>query len=418
MAKPEIAMRKRALGPVPESERIVSLDVLRGFALLGILTMNMGSFAMPSAAYFDPTAYGDLSGLNGWIWRLIHLVADLKFMAIFSMLFGAGIVLSSRRTESRGRKAAGVHYRRMFWLIVFGLLHAYLLWYGDILFWYGMCGLIVFFFRRVSPKWLIVWGLISISVASAFMLFGGLTAESWPQATFDQVVANLKPSEEAKEAEIAIYRGDWLEQMEMRVPESLEMQTGTFLSWALWRVGGLMLLGMALFKLGVFSATRSRRFYLVFIGAAVLLGLPVIGFGIRYNFGINWEAPYAFFYGMQFNYWASIMVSLGWIGAVMLVCKSRILSGLTFRLAAVGRTAFSNYILQTILCTSIFYGHGFGLFGGVERGGLVGIMILIWIFQLAISPAWLEYFHFGPLEWVWRSLVYLKKQPFRRVVGV
>ncbi|NNE70887.1 MAG: hypothetical protein HKN29_11075, partial [Rhodothermales bacterium] len=135
------------VGPVRESDRIVSLDVLRGFALLGILTMNIGAFSMPSATYFDPTAWGEITGLNGWVWRVTHVLADLKFMAIFSMLFGAGIVLMWQRADASGRPATGVHHRRMFWLIVFGLLHAHLLWYGDILYWYGMTGLVVYWFR-------------------------------------------------------------------------------------------------------------------------------------------------------------------------------------------------------------------------------------------------------------------------------
>ena len=131
------------LAPVSETQRILSLDVLRGFALLGILTMNIGAFSMPSAAYFDPTVYGELAGWNGVVWRLAHLLADSKFMAIFSMLFGAGIVLISQRSEARGGSPTSLHYRRMGWLIVFGLLHAHLLWYGAILYWYGMCGLLV-----------------------------------------------------------------------------------------------------------------------------------------------------------------------------------------------------------------------------------------------------------------------------------
>lgn len=143
-------------GPVSESQRISSLDVLRGFALLGILTVNIGAFSMPAAAYFDPTAYGDLTGLNAWVWRLTHVLADLKFMAIFSMLFGAGIVLMTSRCESRGQSPAGLHYRRMGLLAVFGLLHAHLLWYGDVLYWYGMCGLVVYLLRDLSPKWLMV----------------------------------------------------------------------------------------------------------------------------------------------------------------------------------------------------------------------------------------------------------------------
>lgn len=395
------------------SERIDALDVLRGFALLGILSVNIGAFSMPSAAYFDPTAYGDLSGINGLVWGIVHLFADLKFMAIFAMLFGAGIVLMSERLEASGSSAAGTHYRRMFWLIVFGLLHAHLLWYGDILYWYGMCGLIVYLFRKRSPTTLILAGILLLAVSSAFMLLGGLSADQWPPEARQSIVSDLKPSEEVKAAEIAAYQAGWLEQMDKRVPASLEMQTATFLAWAFWRVSGLMLLGMALFKLRILTAERSRRTYWILIAIALIGGLPLVASGISYNFAIDWKAPDFFLIGLQFNYWGSILVSLGWIGAILLICKSGV-TRLTRPLAAVGRTAFSNYILQTLICTTIFYGHGLGLFGTLERLAQLALVMVIWVFQVTLSSFWLRHFRCGPLEWLWRSLVYLHRQPFRR----
>ncbi len=400
--------------PVAESQRIRSLDVLRGFALLGILTMNIGVFSMPEATYFDPTAYGDLTGVHGWVWRLNHSLADLKFMAIFSMLFGAGIVLMSERCSAREQSPAGLHYRRMAWLIVFGLLHAHLLWYGDILVWYGLCGLAVYLFRKLSAKWLIVLGLLSIAIPSGIQLAAGATVEHWPPEQLAAVVADLQPAPEAIAGEVATYRGGWLEQMAHRSPKALELETSVFLFWAGWRVSGLMLLGMALFKLGVFNAERSRRFYATWIVLAVAVGIPLISYGVQRNFAAGWKAPDFFFFGLQFNYWASLLVSLGWVGVVMLVCQTSALSPWTRPFAAVGRTAFSNYILQTLICTTIFYGHGLGLFGQVERLGQAAVVAAVWALQLIVSPLWLRHCRFGPLEWLWRSLVYLNRQPFKR----
>jgi uncharacterized protein len=400
--------------PVSEAERIDSLDVLRGFALLGILAMNIGSFSMISAAYFNPTAYGDLTGANGWVWRLTHILVDMKFMAIFSMLFGAGIVLMTSRAESRGQAVKGVHYRRVAWLIAFGLLHAHLLWYGDILYWYGMCGLVVYLFRRLRPGWLIVWGLSSIAIASALMAMAGWSMQVWPPDALDAFAADWQPTLEMTAAEVAAYQGSWLEQMAYRVPKALELETSTFLFWAAWRVGGLMLLGMALFKLGVFSAQRSRALYSTLIALALLVGVPVIVYGVNWNFSVGWDSRYSFFYGMQFNYWASLLVALGWVGLVMLVCQKPSLAPLTRPFAAVGRTAFSNYILQTLICTTVLYGHGLGLFGQLERTQQFAIVLAVWAFQLVVSPIWLRYFLFGPLEWLWRSLTYWQRQPFRR----
>src|SRR5438046_2779024 len=153
-------------GPVAETERIVPMDVLRGFALLGILVMNIQSFAMVGAVYDNPTAYGDLKGANFLVWLLSHLLADQKFISIFSMLFGAGILLLWQRAEASGGRPARLHYRRMSWLILFGLLHAYLLWYGDILVIYGMCGLFVYLFRRKSPRTLFATALVFAMVGS------------------------------------------------------------------------------------------------------------------------------------------------------------------------------------------------------------------------------------------------------------
>ncbi len=406
------------LTPVSESQRITSLDVLRGFALLGILAMNIQSFSMISAAYFNPTAYGDLTGANGWVWRMTHVLVDMKFMAIFSMLFGAGIILMASRAESRGQAVTGVHYRRMAWLIVFGLLHAHLLWYGDILYWYGMCGLVVYLFRRLRPQWLLLWGLVSIAIASALMLLAGWSMQYWPPEALEWFTLDWQPTAELTAKEVATYQGGWLEQMSHRVPKALQMETSTFLFWAVWRVSGLMLLGMGLFKLGLFSAKRSPALYGTLIAVALLVGVPVILYGVQRNFAAGWDSRYSFFFGMQFNYWASILVSLGWVGLVMLVCRKASLARFTRPFAAVGRTAFSNYILQTVICITIFYGHGFGLFGKTERLAQVAVMAAVWAFQLVISSIWLRYFLFGPLEWLWRSLTYLQRPPFRRTAVV
>ncbi|MBT8487431.1 MAG: hypothetical protein KJO65_01260, partial [Gemmatimonadetes bacterium] len=152
-------------GPVSDPERIASLDVLRGVAVLGILTMNVWSFAMPSATYFNPTVWGTYTGLDRLAYQATHVFADLKFMAIFSMLFGAGIVLMSERRAERGQPVAGLHYRRMFWLFVFGMLHAYLIWWADILVPYALCGSLVFLARRLRPRTLIVLGLLAMAPA-------------------------------------------------------------------------------------------------------------------------------------------------------------------------------------------------------------------------------------------------------------
>jgi uncharacterized protein len=401
--------------PLAEKERIVSIDVLRGFALLGILPMNIQYFSMISAAYYNPTAYGNLTGVNYYVWLLCHVLADEKFMTIFSMLFGAGILLMTSRIEASGKPSAGLHYRRMGWLIAFGLAHAYLLWSGDILVTYGMCGLLAYLFRKLRPRTLLVLGLIFISVAPALLTAYGIWSRHWTEQDVQIATEALwKPTAAETAEEITAYRGTWMDEMKYRVPDSLQMETNFFLGFTFWRVTGLMLAGMALFKLGVFSARRSASLYWAMIAVAVGIGIPVILYGTHRDFASGWDFRYSFFCGAQFNYWGSIVVSLGWVGAMMLASKVTALLSLTRRLAAVGRMAFTNYIMHTVICTAIFYGHGFGLFGKMERIWQFAIVVAIWAVQLAISPWWLKYLFFGPLEWLWRCLTYWQLEPLVR----
>ena len=408
-----VGSENSGIGPTSQQERIEALDVLRGFAILGILTMNVGGFSMPSAAYMDPTAWGELSGLNLGVWVTTHLFADLKFMAIFSMLFGAGLVLMSNRRSARGEKTAGLHLRRMFWLLVFGLLHAHLLWPGDVLVWYALCGTVLFAFRNVEPRTLISLALVSWSIGSLILIAGALSFQYWPPEEAAQFIADLKPHPEVLLAEVNHYRGGWLEQMHVRLPSAIESETTIFTSWAVWRVSGLMLLGMALFKLGILTGQAESRTYRRMISAGLVVGLPLIGLGIQRNFAAAWAAPDFLFINSLLNYWGSIPAALGWVGVVMLTLRSGLALGITSRLSAVGRLAFTTYILQTVICTTIFYGHGLGLFGRIDRSGQLLVVFAVWGFQLWLSPLWLRSFRFGPLGWLWRSLVYMKVQPMR-----
>ena len=275
-------------GPVAETARIDAIDVLRGVALLGILLMNVQSFSMPQAAYFNPTAYGDLEGANLYVWVAGRMLADQKFMTIFSMLFGAGIVLMAGRAEARG-DARRVHYRRMGWLLVIGLLHAHLLWPGDVLFLYAVCGMLVYPLRRQPPGRLLALGAGLLAVASAYSVWSGVSFPYWPEAERVAFTAGTwQPPPARIEEELAAWRGGWLDQQPVRSAGALEFETYILVAWGVWRAGGLMLIGMALFRYGVFGARRPARFYTALVAAGVAVGLPLQAWGIALDFAYGW----------------------------------------------------------------------------------------------------------------------------------
>jgi uncharacterized protein len=401
--------------PVSDSERIVVLDVIRGFAILGVLVMTIQSCAMPFSAYRNPTPYGNLQGVNWWIWLVSHVLADHKFITLFSMLFGAGVVLFSTRAEARLGTSRSLHYRRMIWLLLIGLAHAHLLWYGDILFTYAVCGMLIYPLRKQPPRRLLIIGLVAFTFGSALYAFFGWSMRFWPPeqiAVLQREVWQPSPQEIAWELEA--YRAGWLEQMEHRVEEAAFIEGKFLLMYELWRSGGVMLIGMALYKWGVLTGKRSSAFYWRCVAVGFLVGLPMILYGVYRNLQVNWDIRYSFFQGTQWNNWASILVSLAYVGALTLAYRRGVFSWLIKRLAAVGRMAFTNYLLQTLLCTTIFYGHGLGLFGSVSRVGQMAFVLGIWAFQLVTSPIWLCHFRMGPFEWLWRSLTYGAWQPLRR----
>jgi uncharacterized protein len=176
-----------------------------------------------------------------------------------------------------------------------------------------------------------------------------------------------------------------------------------------------MLLGMVLYRAGVFSGARSTRFYLVTMIATLVPGLALVEAGVAINMAVEWDPRYVISFGFQFNYWGSLFVAMAWVCALVLMTRTRAFTWLTSRLAAVGKTALSNYLLQSLICTSIFYGHGLGWFGETPRTTQLFIVLAIWVFQLAVSPLWLHYFRFGPVEFLWRWMTYGRRPALRSV---
>ncbi len=425
------------IGPAEASERIIAIDTLRGVAVLGILVMNIYAFAMAFAAYQNPLADGGTEWYNLATWFFTHLLFDQKFLAIFAALFGAGFVMMMMRAKARGAPYRGIWFRRNAWLLLLGALHGYLLWFGDILFMYALIGMLIYPFRNLSPRALII-------IASALLCVGMLTAfagGSYMQAMkaavteiraqqqagetlteeqtemleeWQEVELFMKPPERQVPEDTAAYRGDYAGIVAHRAPMVAMMQTQGLLGFGLWRVGGLMLLGMALMKLGVLSGQRSGDFYrrMMLIGYGI--GLPIVALGAWIQWLYQWEMFWLFRVGTLPNYAGSLLVAAGHVGAVMTIVKSGALGKLAQRFAAVGRMAFTNYLLHSVILTTVFYGYGLGLYGYVSRLEQMAFVVAVISLQLWLSPLWLAKFRFGPAEWLWRSLTYWRIQPLRR----
>jgi len=398
------------VGPVEVQSRIKSLDVMRGFAVLGILIVNAALFAAPWQTLQNPLlAPLAVDQSTMWSWFIIHTFFEFKCITLFSLLFGASIYMVGGETSDKER--GGVLTRRLVWLLIFGLMHALLIWYGDILVTYAVTGFLVMFVRSWKPYTLLIVGVLLYLVALLLQNVLGLMIDAIPADTLGTVyteiakVLTLPPEELARMQ--AAYQGGYL--------SGLQENANTWLNFILnaliglvTRTAGVMMIGMALFKWGFLSGSAPRWLYVVMalIGAAVLAT-------IGYQAWINWEARFDLMHmvtrGTVANTGLSIFASIGYASLFILLVKAgaRVI---TEPLAAVGRMAFTNYITQSLIMTTIFWGggRGFGLWGEVDRPTLWAIVLSIWALQLIWSPLWLSRFQMGPLEWIWRRLSYGK----------
>jgi uncharacterized protein len=423
--------------------------VLRGVAVLGILLINIEDFGLlhsnKSAAgtewvgVFMPAQLSH-AALAGWI--AMRVLFEGKMRAIFAMLFGAGTVLLTSRLERRsdGRRAADIYYRRTLWLLAIGVAHAYLLWEGDILYSYAICGLFLFPFRHLAPRRLILLSILALAVsvpratasaihrgdlraraaaASAARAAGQKLTKAQDDAISDwqEIIDDYQPDAETLREASADYHAGYGHLFLHRAELVRYVESSDFYGWAFFDCVGIMMLGMALLQLGVFSAARSPRFYAGMVALGYGLGLP-LGAAANYAFYVNRFDPVKIVWLTVSYDPARIAVAFGHIGVVMLVVKSSRLPWLTRPLADVGRMALTSYLGATLICTTLFNGYGFGLFGTLRRHQLYLVVLAIWAAQLAFSRLWLHRYHFGPVEWLWRSLTYWRRQPLARSHGV
>ena len=398
-----------------------SIDVLRGFALLGILLMNIVSFAMPDSAYFNPKAYAGDSVTNEFVYSLMHVFADQKFMAIFSILFGASVMLLIQKFRDKGQRPLVKHIVRNSWLLVFGLLHGVFLWAGDILMVYAILSFALYFFYPLPPKWQFGLGLFIFLIPSLFSLFFQSELVKLDERNQQTIEQYWQPTETKIKADLDLFRSQIrLSQLqrinEMNYPENegQDLVDLSVLVDVFARAFGMMLIGMALFRWGVLSAERDNRFYRRLFIIGLVIGLPLTLFGLGLSIHYSWNWRYSMFLGRVPNNIATPFIAFAYIALIMLWCKSEFLSGLRKNLAAVGRMALSNYIAQTLIAIFIFYGVGLGFYGELDRLVLLMVVFIIWIVQLFFSSWWMKKYLYGPLEWLWRSLTQFKLQPLRK----
>lgn len=402
--------------------RYITLDALRGFAVMGILAMNIVAFAMPFWAYITPLAYGGDTAADRVAWFLSYVLLDGKMRGFFSLLFGASMMLIIERAAAKDESPAKVHYSRMFWLALFGLVHFYFIWFGDILFLYAVVGCVAFLFRNWSPKRLILGALIifTIHLVGWGIQFVGLQVLQQMALQPGAKVALVRQYREIMASpdfafdtakQLAIHRGDYTG----IVADKLAHWTQPF-AGILQTIGEtlpLMMLGMAMKKNGFLTGKWERTAYVRWARNMIVLGLllsTAVGAWIVLSGYDRVTILAAFFI------WSGIprlMLTIGYGAALILVIGNFSESAFIGRVAATGRAAFTNYLGTSIVMTTIFYGYGLGLFGHVGRIGLWGFVTGAWVIMLLWSRPWLERFQYGPLEWLWRSLARMELQPFR-----
>jgi uncharacterized protein len=394
--------------------RVASLDLLRGVAILGILPMNIAAFGMIAMAYQNPLAMGPIDPASMWAWRITHLLFDQRFMTIFCVMFGAGIALLAERPTRPGVSAAGRHYRRMGWLLALGMVHAYGIWYGDILANYAVCAMIIWPLRRLANGWLCAIAGALIVVPPLIMAALALVIGFAPESMIPKIMASWAPPPDLVAEEIAAMRGGWLEQMPVRAANAALMQFAMFFMWALWRTTALMMLGIVLYRSGFLSAAWRPRTYALLAVLATLIGLALTGTGIVRAERAEFTGTSMITTWMNWNYFGSLFGALGWASAIMLLAQAARPVRLLAALEAVGRTSLSNYLLQSVICTLIFYGHGLGWFGHLDRVQLWGVVLAVWALQIALTLLWLRVAAVGPVEWAWRSLAAWAPLPLLR----
>jgi len=404
-------------------DRILTLDTVRGVAVMGILLLNIIAFAMPPAAYMNPRAYGGSEDLDLAVWLGNFILFDGKMRGLFSFLFGASTLLVIEGATAKGESAAGVHYARMVWLLVFGLLHCWLIWWGDILNHYALIGMLAFFFRNTSVKRLIGFGIVFLVLQFLVALLMFMTLEfgraglASPDAQTArdarEMLTGFKhtfgvPSEAVLTKDVAAHSGSWLEIARERFKTAAMAPLGSLFIFG-FETLAYMLFGMAAFRSGLLTGAWERRRYLRWAVIGFAIGIPAYAALAALIIGSDFSMSSVMLGVIVLTIPVRPLMILAWASLIILLMRPG--GALTTRIAAAGRMAFTNYLVTSLVCTTVFYGYGLGWYGELSRAEVYLVVFAVWAGMLLWSKPWLERFAYGPLEWLWRSLARGSIQP-------
>lgn len=431
----QLTQTEPAADPAVADERLPALDLLRGIAILAILLANIPYFSGPADWFYsrgnDDTPTDRLVVAQTLFW------IDGKFITLFSILFGAGMALQVDRARAAQRPFTAYYLRRLAILLMIGLIHALFIWFGDILTAYALIGLAAFVLSRLRKEALLacltaVW-LWSYGCLALLALLVAITGESFwalappppaPRPAISNPGADLEPSEPwyrrlneidwegyvSKENQIRIYRDGTLRQMFLNRAIYLLTSAVSLIFLVGWYLLGCFLCGMYLMRRGIFHDVDAQRPFLrKLIGFGLLVGLPFHAAGVA----VYWFNPQSSF-SWLLNGFGALPLALAYLGLILFWSRSTYGLWLQRRLRAVGRMALTNYLMQSVLCTFLFYSYGLRLYGELSRTAALGAVLAVWALQLALSPWWLRHFLMGPIEWAWRSLADGRPRPFLR----
>ena len=410
------------LQPTQLSERIGSLDFLRGIAILGILVINIESFSYPDP--WSPFKYGFISEIDRYTRFWVYLLAQGKFFSMFTLLFGVGFYIFLERLEKKGLglKALDIYSRRLMWLFVIGLLHAYLIWDGDVLYHYAICGFLLFPFRSFRIRHI----LLVLSIPITVLIYNSYQNTISLQKQYQKYSQSILVKENERTSEDIENIERWQKRTEERKSEDSKVKVPRQNIYQNWKANSehtkvhkgmivyegillrtliMMLLGIVLYKSDIFRDYRALKHYWPFTFTILIAALIV---------------NYLRFYHWTFQYFDPVVnIWKGWLFtfpketlglAYILLFNGlyqKYLKKIKFKpISLAGRMALTNYIMQSIICTLIFYGFGLGKYNAYSRSELLYFVLSIWIFQLIFSWFWMQRFNYGPLEWTWRKLTY------------